>query len=214
MTFRPLCLASVLIAAAQGVHIQAHSTGMTSEAHDGAEISGKLGICCWTCNETHYKKLEPIANWTYNYRLKPDTETGYPLEWAVEHKMEFVPMITKTDVDLMDGTKCDMTITIDEGENACTVEKLHNVIKSLEGTVLPPTHLMGWNEPFFVGTHHYLVPADAARMWAKFMQPLSIATGLHLVSPTTSKGKAPWMAEFLNACYANKDDETYPCDVH
>jgi len=68
--------------------------------------------------------LEPIANWTYNYRLKPVEE--YPLEWAVKQGMEFVPMIHVTKVDLMDGSSCDMTV--DSGPKACTVDKLVSVI--------------------------------------------------------------------------------------
>lgn len=118
-------------------------------------------------------------------------------------------MIAKPTVDLFDGTTCDMYET--EGKKACTVDNLLNVIESFEGS---STHLLGWNEPYFEDHFGWIYPVDAARMWAKFLQPLAKETGLQLVSPTTNRQKTDWMANFIKACYANRNDEENPCDVN
>jgi len=80
--------------------------------------------------------------------------------------MEFVPMIRITEVDLMDGSSCDMTVN--SGPEACTVDKLVSVIES--SSVVNQKYLMGWNEPY---KEHYIDPSDAALLWAKFLIPVA-----------------------------------------
>merc|ERR1711976_1002472 len=58
-------------------------------------------------------------------------------------------------------------------------------------------------------------PADAAKIWARYIQPAGEATGLELVSWTTGfgTGKTKWHIDFLKACWSMRDDPDFPCDV-
>ena len=60
------------------------------------ESTKKMGLCCYDCKEQHFSPLTKIANWTYNYRMFP--QEGFPLEWAIANKVEFVPMIMSNKV--------------------------------------------------------------------------------------------------------------------
>ena len=65
-------------------------------------------------------------------------------------------------------------------------------------------YLLGFNQPWddsaALKARKYIAPADAAKYWGEYMMPISKATGLKLVSPSTimdGTARIDWMVEFL-----------------
>jgi hypothetical protein len=63
------------------------------------------------------------------------------------------------------------------------------------------TKLMGYNEAY--NAKNWIVPANAAESWRKYIQPAAKEMGLDLVAPTTCKKTRAedWNRDFIYACY-------------
>ena len=104
---------------------QETSFGQIDELNVITDKIPKFGICCAGCEEKHFTPLTRISNWTYNYRLYP--KEPFPLSWAQENKVEFVPMIKgRWNIELPDGSEC--TLAYKEGQKKCDVDELVDVL--------------------------------------------------------------------------------------
>ena len=77
-------------------------------------------------------------------------------------------------------------------------------------------YLLGFNEPWDTNPalkeRKYIEPEVAAKYWAEYYMPIAKATGLKLVSPSTTmrtnKDQFGWFVTFLKTCW-----EIDTCDV-
>ena len=138
-------------------------------------------------------------------------QEGFPLEWAIANNVEFVPMISHKKVKLnTSGKYCMMT----GGSKACSVDEMVQIIEDTRSMGLTMKYLLGHNEPWDEGhSAKWNSGKQAAEHFGKYLQPIAEATGLKLVSPSTSVGKYRWMASFLKECYMLRNDKENPCDV-
>ena len=109
------------------------------------------GIDCGLCAEEHYKTLESMANWSYNYRLRP--HPAYPQDWAHDVGMEFIPMVAKPmKVPLGQNTWPYCTF-LDEYVNSknrplCTIDMLSKALTEYNDYWDEVTWMLGINEPY------------------------------------------------------------------
>ena len=70
---------------------------------------------------------------------------------------------------------------------------------------------MLFNEPYLhLG---YFKPELAAEHLRKVFIPAADALGYGIASPTFHHAHTDWTAEFLVACYLERNNEEFPCDV-
>jgi len=192
---------------------------ITALAADENPFLQKAGIVCYGCSPVMFEALTPIANYHYNYKLFPVPD--FPYEWANDNNLEFIPMISKKDIKLPDGSYCHMDADVVAEKSRkfthCDLDTIAGILNDVKSKV-STKYLMMFNEAYKHSDKKpwkWQEPQDVVDYWRKFFMPLAKATDLKLVSPTTGKeeDKLMWTADVLKKCYLLKDDPDYPCDV-
>ena len=195
----------------------------TSPIHADANmpINGKLGLCALGGSETVLQHATgDRVGWWYTYQTWVPDETQ--IDWANKNKIEFVPMIGYHQVTTQGWKKCDMVEDPDHPEWKCDVNDLIDQLDKTQAQLdVKMQYLLGFNEPWDTNWHlkwkKYIAPEDAAKYWAEYFMPISKATGLKLVSPSTTMktnvDQFGWFVKFVQTCWELDDCDVETIDV-
>jgi len=164
-----------------------------------------------------------ISSWYWTYSLQPAGPGSQ--NWGNTNEKEFVPLLQLKHPIPKNLGSC--TLSELNTANTCTVKQIVDILNQTKAQN-KVEYLMGYNEPYAgssadtTGQAAFdnkgaktMDPVLGADVWRQIVQPVAEQTGLKLVSPTTgiSSQKASWLITFLQACYDQRNNATFPCDV-
>eukprot|EP00443_Scrippsiella_acuminata_P056604 CAMPEP_0115388464 /NCGR_PEP_ID=MMETSP0271-20121206/9184_1 /TAXON_ID=71861 /ORGANISM="Scrippsiella trochoidea, Strain CCMP3099" /LENGTH=483 /DNA_ID=CAMNT_0002811945 /DNA_START=83 /DNA_END=1534 /DNA_ORIENTATION=+ len=204
-------------------HLQAFTDPAQLGNSDGAQfyynyqLSVPASVQQWMIS--HDVEFVPMVGWRHIWLNAP----GAPSHDACQH----VPANVECRCYFTDAALAPQSAPGRSGP-MCSLRDLVDTVRETMSTLsgkAKPRYLMGFNEPEDSrAKHKNMSPHEAVEYWRRFVQPAAVELDLALVSPTVSEGlckqheygcqlKGTWYANFLKACWDQREDQEFPCDV-
>ena len=180
------------------------------------------------------------VGWLYNYNVRPDSfvwETSNGA-WVArsnaasqipnilnDYDIEYVPMITGRSFHPSAGLSDEQGIcwlvtgTTSQPDAyssrvACNATQMAETLIDVRRRLRTPVRwIMAQNEPWHPSSINYMSALEAADVWRIYVQPVAQLAGLQAIAPNVQIWNADWLADFVRACYDQRNAPRHPCDV-